>query len=37
MSVHDCICWCGFVLLVFGGITGIIIVSTKDGGDNDEK
>ena len=37
MSVHDCFCWCGFVLLVFGGIAGIIIVSTKDGGDNDEK
>ena len=31
MSVHDCMCFCGFVLLVFGGIAGIIYVIKKEG------
>lgn len=31
MSVHDCFCFCGFILLVFGGITGIIYVIKKEG------
>lgn len=30
MSVSDCFCICGFVLLVFGGIAGLIYVLGKE-------
>lgn len=35
MSVHDCMCFCGFVLLVFGGIVGLIYVIKKEGDDDE--
>ena len=31
MNVHDCMCFCGFILLVFGGIAGLIYVVQKEG------
>ena len=31
MSVSDCFCFCGFVLLVFCGIAGLIYVIKKEG------
>ena len=31
MNVHDCFCWCGFVILVLGGIAGLIYVINKEG------
>ena len=34
MSVHDCMCFCGFIILVFGGIAGIIYVMQREGEDN---
>ena len=30
MSVYDCFCWCGFILLVFSGIAGLIYVLGKE-------
>lgn len=30
MSVHDGMCFCGFVLLVFSGIAGLIYLVTKE-------
>lgn len=33
MSVSDCFCFCGFVVLVFSGIAGIIYVIKKEGED----
>ena len=31
MSVHDCFCFCGFVLLVFGGIAGLVVLMQREG------
>ena len=31
MNVHDCFCFCGFILLVFGGIAGLIYVIKREG------
>ena len=31
MSVHDCFCFCGFILLVFGGIAGLIYLISREG------
>ena len=30
MSVHDCFCFRGFILLVFSGIAGLIYLVTKE-------
>ena len=35
MNAHDAICFCGFVVLVFSGIAGIIYVINKEGDDNE--
>ena len=34
MSVHDCFCFCGFVVLVFSGAAGLIYLVTKEGEDD---
>ena len=31
MSVHNCMCFCGFIVLVFSGIAGLIYVIKKEG------
>ena len=31
MSVHDCFCFCGFIILVVCGLVGIIYVIKKEG------
>ena len=31
MSVHDCLCFVCFILLVSGGIAGLIYLVTKEG------
>lgn len=31
MNAHDAICFCGFVLILFCGIVGIIYVIKKEG------
>ena len=33
MSVHDCMCFCGFVLLVFSGISGLVVLMQREGDD----
>lgn len=33
MNVHDCFCFCGFILLVAGGLFGIIYVMQREGED----
>lgn len=34
MSVHDCFCFCGFVVLVFSGIAGLIYLISREGEDD---
>lgn len=34
MSVSDCFCFCGFILLVACGLFGIIYVIKKEGEDD---
>ena len=35
MSVHDCFCFCGFVLLVFSDIAGLIYLILREGSDKE--
>lgn len=34
MSVADCFCFCGFILLVFGGIAGLAVLMQRGGKDD---
>ena len=33
MNVYDAMCFCGFIILVFSGIAGLIYLVTKEGDD----
>ena len=33
MNVHDCMCFCGFVVLVFSGIAGLAVLMQREGED----
>lgn len=37
MSVHDCFCFCGFILLIFSVIAGLIYLIHKEDEIMDDK